>query len=240
MWVLIVGMTLVNLAVYTSVVQGDNAVDLKKLACGPGHAEDSPPTQENLTPAQRAERDASGELPGCFVPTQGIKHLAGGYPPQQRVPFCAEERVSNSCYASNPPTSGLHLGVERDVTLEDGNRINIPPDPGVYAFMLPRESLPHIEEHAGVYIGYNCGPTSDCASKVERLKDLVTQEISLGARVVVSPDSDLDEGTIGMAAWTRVDVFPASDYDDDRVRDFIKAHSCRFDPEGFCANAPLN
>ena len=54
----------------------------------------------------------------------------------------------------------------------------------------------------------------------------------------MSPDPDLDDDTIGLAAWTRVDVFSAADYTDDRVRAFIKAHSCRFDPELFCARRP--
>ena len=68
----------------------------------------------------------------------------------------------------------------------------------------------------------------------------MTQEVSLGARVVLSPDDDLDGNTIAAAAWTRVDSFDASDYSDDRVRSFIKAHSCRFDPERFCKSAPIN
>jgi hypothetical protein len=45
---------------------------------------------------------------------------------------------------------------------------------------------------------------------------------------------DLDADTIALASWTRVDSFDAAEYGDGRVREFIRAHSCRFDPEGFC------
>jgi hypothetical protein len=56
----------------------------------------------------------------------------------------------------------------------------------------------------------------------------------------MAPDSDLAEDTIGLAAWTRFDTFAATDYTDERARSFIKAHSCRFDPEGFCKERPVN
>jgi uncharacterized protein DUF3105 len=239
MWALIAGMALVNVVVYTHIVRGEDAIDLRespppgvpRLATTP--VAGSTPTRA----ADRAELDDSAKLPGTFVPSQGRQHT-GGYPLATRVPFCPEHEISNSCYASNPPTSGLHLPVTRGVLLADGNRIDIPPNPAVYDFQIPREAIPHIEEHAGVYIGFNCGNNDACDQAAERLKDLVTQEVSLGARVVLSPDPDLGDDEIGMASWTRYDAFNASDYSDDRVRSFIKAHSCRFDPEGFCKDQP--
>jgi hypothetical protein len=242
MWVLIVTMAVVNLAVYTHVVRGEDAVDLRdsrpsgspRLLTTPV-AGDSP-----ASAADRAEQDDSDDLPGRFVAPQGRQHTATAYPLSRHIPFCDEDAVSARCYASNPPSSGTHLPVQRNVLLADGNRVNIPPDPGAYDFAIPREAIPHIEEHAGVYAGYNCVDDAGCERTAERLKDLVTQEVSLGARVILSPDPDLDPNTIGLAAWTRVDVFDASEYNDDRVRGFIKAHSCRFDPEGFCKQTPVN
>jgi hypothetical protein len=68
----------------------------------------------------------------------------------------------------------------------------------------------------------------------------VFEELSLGGRIVMARDSDLAEDTIGLAAWTRFDTFAATDYTDERARGFIKAHSCRFDPEGFCKKRPVN
>lgn len=242
MWVLIVAMAVVNLAVYTHVVRGEDAIDLRDVP-PPGSPRLLTTPIAGVTPvkaADRAELDDGGDLPGRFVPSQGRAHTATGYPLARRIEFCDPNAISGRCFASNPPTSGTHLPVQRGVVLEDGNRVDIPADPGVYDFQIPRESIPHLQEHAGVYVGYNCNNDSACDRIAGRLKDLVTQEVSLGARVVMSPDPDLDANTIGLAAWTRVDVFPASEFSDARARDFIKAHSCRFDPEGFCKDAPVN
>ncbi|HYM14348.1 MAG TPA: DUF3105 domain-containing protein [Dehalococcoidia bacterium] len=184
-----------------------------------------------------AESDASPDLPGRFVPTQGRQHTAQY--PIVHVEFCPTDQVRSDCYASNPPTSGLHLPVQPLVVLPDGHRLKIPPDPGLYAFAIPREAIPHIEEHAGVYVGYNCA-SAGCDRVVDEITTVVRQELSLGARVVLSPDPDLAPGTVGLAAWTRVDVFPATAYTDARVRSFIKAHSCRFDPEHFCKPPVIN
>jgi hypothetical protein len=237
MWALIVAMAIVNLAVYTHVVRGEDAIDLRDNPCPVTVPVKSATAIVGTDPA---ELDSSTSLPGCFVPTQGRQHTTTAYPLSRHIPFCDEDAVSARCYASNPPSSGTHLPVQRNVLLADGNRVNIPPDPGAYDFAIPREAIPHIEEHAGVYAGYNCVDDAGCERTAERLKDLVTQEVSLGARVILSPDPDLDPNTIGLAAWTRVDVFDASEYNDDRVRGFIKAHSCRFDPEGFCKQTPVN
>jgi hypothetical protein len=212
--------------VYAGVIVGENAIDARHAAAS------------SATAAERAEQDASESLPGRFVPTQGRQHTLP-YPVHPGVPFCPPDKVRNDCYASNPPSSGQHLPVENLVALPDGHHVRIPPDPGVYDFAIPREAVPHIEEHAGVYLGYNCA-SDDCRQTADRIKDLVTQEVSLGARVVMSPDPDLDPDSVGIAAWTRVDNFAISDYTDARVRQFIKAHSCRFDPEGFCPKVPVN
>lgn len=238
LWVLIAATATVILAVYTGFVHGEDGIDLRTTlprAATPG-AISTPSAAQNAS--LRAESDDSAKLPGRFVATQGRKHTTT-YPLDKRIEFCPEHITSEDCYASNPPTSGLHLPVQKNVSLSGSHRINVPPDPGVYDFAIPREAIPHIEEHAGVYVGFSCA-TEVCAKNAERLKDLVTQELSLGARVILSPDPDLDSDTIGIAAWTRVDTFPASDYTDERVRSFIKAHSCRFDPELFCKATPVN
>lgn len=242
MWILIVAMAIVNLAVYTHVVRGEDAINLNDTppAGSPRLLTTPVAGAAPVNPANAAELDDSDDLPGRFVPTQGRQHTATAYPLARGIPFCDADAISARCYASNPPSSGTHLPVQRNVLLADGNRVNIPPDPGVYDFAIPREAIPHIEEHAGVYVGYHCVDDAGCDRVAERLKDLVTQEVSLGARVVLSPDPDLDANTVGIASWTRVDTFDAAAYEDGRVRDFIKAHSCRFDPEGFCKQVPVN
>lgn len=234
-----------NAVLYGGVFQGDDAVTFASSASSTpfdGGARITPtasvkPSEAALA-AERAESNDSGDLPGRFVPTQGRQHTAT-YPLGKHVPFCPSGSIKDDCYASNPPTSGLHLPVQGTVLLEGSHRLKLPPDPGIYDFDVPREAIPHIEEHAGVYIGYRCASTG-CETTVERLKDLVTQEISLRGRIVMSPDADLNDDTIALAAWTRVDTFDAADYSDERVRTFIKAHSCRFDPELFCKDVPMN
>ena len=235
---------LCNVALYGGFFQSEHAVTFASASSGQpfdgGARSATPQVNKSATElaAERAESDDSESLPGRFVPSQGRQHT-GTYPLSHRVPFCGADHISGDCYASNPPTSGMHLPVRGTVLLQGGHRLRIPPDSGVYDFDVPREAIPHVEEHAGVYVGYNCA-ADGCRSTVERVKDLVTQEIALGARVVMSPDADLDQDTIGLAAWTRVDAFGAGDYSDERVRSFIKAHSCRFDPELFCKGPQLN
>jgi hypothetical protein len=148
--------------------------------------------------------------------------------------------ASEDCYASNPPSSGSHLGVQRNIDIGGGKLINLPPDPDVYPddVEIPRDAIPHILEHAGVFVGWNCADSDTaCMEAVERLKDLVNDRIdNHDDRVVMAKDTDLPEGTIGLSAWTRVLNLPASEFEErqDEVEDFIGTHSCRFDPENFC------
>ncbi len=224
---------LVNVAVWGGFVEGENArvgaAPAAELPAGnaPG-AVDSPGVA-----AQAAESDENPDLPGLFVATQGRSHLDSAYPLDEPVPFCDGVSVTENCYFSNPPTSGPHLGVQRNATLPNGQLINIPPDPGVYDFEIPRESIPHLQEHAGVFLGYHC-TTTECEEAIASITEIVTEELARGARVVMAPSTDFYPNTIALASWTRVDTFLPADFTEDRVRRFIETHSCRFDPEGFC------
>jgi hypothetical protein len=245
LWTLIALVALVNLAVYTNVVRGadpDSAPRARTATAvarvsGTATPQPGPDTCPSRAPLE-AELDDSDSLPGRFVPSQGCLHT-GAWPLRSRVPFCDQGNVHDNCYASNPPTSGLHLPVQGTVQLPDGGRMKLPPDPGVYDTPVPREAIPHIEEHGGVYAGYNCA-SSECESAAAALRTVVEQQNALGWRVVLSPDPDLPSDTLALAAWTRVDSFAAEDYSDERATRFIRAHSCRFDPEQFCRNRPLN
>jgi hypothetical protein len=143
------------------------------------------------------------------------------------------------CYNSNPPSSGQHLGVQRNVDVTGtGVFMNIPADPDVYEddVLIPREAVAHILEHAGVFVGYNCAASDQaCLDVVEQLKDLVNDRIdNNNDRVVMAHYLDLPEGEIGVSSWTRALNMKAAEYDQNAVEDFIGTHSCRFDPEGFC------
>ena len=145
-----------------------------------------------------------------------------------------------NCHTSNPPSSGEHLNVQRNVEVGNGAIINIPPDPDVYPddVEIPRDAIPHLLEHAGVFVGWNCASgDSACMDAVQKAKDLVNDRIdNHDNRVVLAHDNDLPEGTIGMSSWTRAFDFPASDWDKNKseAEKFISVNSCRFDPEGFC------
>jgi hypothetical protein len=127
--------------------------------------------------------------------------------------------------------------VENGADIGNGNSINIPPDPDVYPpdIEIPRDAIPHLLEHAGIFIGYNCPDgDGDCQAVVDDLADLTNDRIDNNRdRVVLANDPELPEGTIGVAAWTRVMNFPYQEYDRGAVTEFIRAHSYRFDPEGF-------
>jgi hypothetical protein len=229
---LLIAAAVFNVAVYCGPFVLDS--DARHIGMLPPCAEreESP----NRAAARRAECDDSDDLPGRFVESQGRSHTpAWPLDANERVPFCDEGDAHDGCYASNPPTSGLHLPVAQSVAI-DGEIVRLPPDPGIYEIEIPREAIPHLQEHAGVFVGYNCD-SNDCFDAVEDLRAVVEGQLRGGARVIMAPDSDLDADTIALAAWTRVDVMAADDFDDVRARDFIEQHSCRFDPEGFCGEA---
>lgn len=141
------------------------------------------------------------------------------------------------CYASNPPSSGEHYGVQRNVDV-GGALINIPPDPNVYPsdVQIPRDAIAHIEEHAGVFVGYNCADGDQaCQGVVDRLTKIVNDRIDNNDnRVVMANDSDLPAGVIGVASWTRYLQMKSTEFDENLVTRFISVNACRFDPEGFC------
>lgn len=224
------------------MIMSSLALAVVVVACG-GGGDGTPP-----------DEDPDPNLPGTFVPAQERGHFNRTFnPDREPLPFCdgvatADETGAssvsiatplageqNDCYSSNPPSSGWHLGVQRNVEVAPGAAINIPPDPDVYPadIEIPREAIPHIQEHAGVFVGYRCSSDA-CEQVVETLRTAVRLQLDAGKRVVMAPDSDLEDETIALASWTRIDKFLADDFSEGRVRAFIETHSCRFDPEGFC------
>ncbi len=210
----------------------------------------------SLSRPEQAESDASSSIPGTYVPSQGRSHFAGSYSPGRvETPFCPGVRWSGAstpeptpdvvgtpaiptgCFNSNPPSSGKHLNVQNNVDVGNGVVIKLPPDPDIYppGVVIPRDAIPHIIEHAGVFVGYNCGANDDaCDAVVERITALVEDRLESGDRIVMAYDDDLVPGTIGLSSWTRVYVFNSEDYDAAEARRFMDVNSCRFDPEGFC------
>jgi hypothetical protein len=162
---------------------------------------------------------------------------ASGSPTGSANTAVATPTVPTNCRLANPPTSGPHYNVQNNVSIK-GYSIRIPPDPNVYPddMDIPRDAIPHILEHAGVFVGWNCAQDdSACTDAVNQVKDVVNNRIDVHHdRVVMSHDGDLVPGTIGMSSWNRVLDMPTSEFDKGRVQDFISTNSCRVDFEGFC------
>jgi len=199
-------------------------------------AASTPASDETATGATPAVSPVATETPDL---TAAAPH---GSPSPQGSPGAdaTGTAVPDDCFLTNPPSSGQHLNVERNVDVTGtGVIINLPPDPDVYPpdVIVPRDSIPHILEHSGVFVGYNCPEgNEECQSVVEELERLVNDRIdNHDDRVVLARDPDLPVGEIGMAAWQRWDRLPYTEYDEGRVADFIGTHSCRVKWEaGFC------
>ncbi|MBF6599653.1 MAG: DUF3105 domain-containing protein [Dehalococcoidia bacterium] len=146
--------------------------------------------------------------------------------------------VSTECYLSNPPSSGPMLGDQQQVDIGNNAQIELPPGYSVYPpdVEIPRDSISHLLEHAGVFVGWNCAQGDQaCADVVKQLEKVVNNRIDVKRnRVVMAHDNDLIAGTIGMSAWTRVLNFNYKDYKKQTVTDFIGTNSCRVDWEGSC------
>ena len=182
--------------------------------------------------AKTRSGQAYGATPGSAQPTSTPTSVNSPTPHAPSV-----TPVPLDCHNANPPASGEHLGVQRNVDIGDGKIINIPPDPDVYPrdVEIPRDAIAHILEHAGVYVGWNCAEGDQaCLDVVTQVEDLVNIRIdNHGDRVVMSIDLDLPIGTIGASAWTRVLNVKYEEYDESVLEDFIGTHACRYNPESF-------
>jgi len=171
--------------------------------------------------AAAVEQDQDPNLPGQWVDPGAVypntgEHVAGTVPFCQdtSTPLNAEGKVT--CYHSNPPTSGPHSAT--DVPW------------GVYDKPVPKEQLVHNMEHGGVIVWYNC---TNCDELVAQIKNVVEGYRKDGKELVMTPYPGMEENTIALTAWSRLDKFPTSDYTEDRLRRFVDAHERRFNPENF-------
>jgi hypothetical protein len=181
-------------------------------------------TPASGTPAAATSTPVPAQTPAGATPDNGTPNTT--------------PTVPTDCRNSNPPSSGQHYNVQNNVDIGNGNQINIPADISVYPpdVEIPRDSIPHILEHAGVFVGWNCAKGDQACLDVEKqIEKVVNDRIDVNKnRVVMAHDNDLVPGTIGMASWTRVLDFDYKDYKKSTVTDFIGKNSCRVDWEGFC------
>lgn len=105
-------------------------------------------------------------------------------------------------YQSNPPTSGPHW-----------------PDPlrdGIYEEEKPDEAVVHSMEHGRIWISYRSSIPGDIK---ERLRAIAKRE----ARVILTPRA-ANSADIALAAWNRLDAFSKDEFNESRVRDFIRRY----------------
>jgi hypothetical protein len=191
------------------------------------------PDNANREDWQTAMLDTSTRLPGEYVaPHPGAdgvvcadisctnrhddrNHFNAAIPICTAAQLSAKNYSTPLCYHSNPPTSGPHAGTFAT------NR--------VYEEPVPKEQLVHAMEHSSVIIWYN---TND-QTVIRQLAAVANGANQSRKFVVMSRYEGMEANTIALTSWTRLDKFPVSQFRDQRVLDFINAHSRRYNPEGF-------
>jgi hypothetical protein len=185
----------------------------------------------------KAELDDSTSIPGTYVPphpgfdgvfdsatninTDDRQHVAPG----TVFPICTQEQLDNNqlsdpdkqtiCYNSNPPTSGPHSSTPQGF----GNLQN----------PAPKENIVHSMEHGGVFIWYN----TDDQAAIDLIKSVVDDNRDRDRFVGSTIYTGMEDDTIAITSWTRIDKFPVSELTKDRLQKFINANHKRFNPEGF-------
>ena len=191
--------------------------------------DDSEPSQHDLAVA--AEADSSQDLPGEYV---DLPEIYGGFYGNDDGPNTAPHTTSDVDYEgegnSNPPAGGAHWGNGAcGATPADSPPFCGPVPWGIYRSEWDAESLVHSMEHGGVVIWYN---TTE-RDIIDELEVLVTTMQNSDDLIVMAPFLGMEDGSIALTSWSRIDKFPVADYSPQRVVSFLEAHVRRFNPEGF-------
>ena len=101
---------------------------------------------------------------------------------------------------------------------------------GIFRKPWEPETLNHNMEHGGVVVRYN----TSHRDFLDGLEDLIAKRLRRGDLLVLTPYAEMEEETIALTGWSRIDKFAVSAYSENRVEEFLDAHVCRFDPERFC------
>jgi hypothetical protein len=220
---------------------GAIALAIILAACGGGSSPASQPTDDDGSAAQTvgplddpllaaaiiAEADDDPSLPGEYVDLPAI--YGGPYPDtaqhvQREVDYEAEG-------VGEPPGGGPHWGLSACGTDPTAAPPFCGPAPwGVYRAPWEPETLLHNLEHAGVVVWYN---TAD-RDAIQTLEEFAVDVLDSDGRLVLVPYPNMADGTVAITTWSRRDIFAAEDLTVERLQDFLDAHYCRFDPEGFC------
>jgi hypothetical protein len=177
-----------------------------------------------------AERDASTTIPGEFV---NLPEIYGGPYSEtaghvtQQVDYASDCSPTNpEMCNTNPPVGGPHWSGRCGDDPTNAPSFCGPAPFGVYRAEWAPETLVHNMEHAGVVLWYN----TDDQEVIDELEQYIGDR---GGNLVMAPYSDMEENTIAITSWSRIDKFPVAEYTLDRVEQFIDVNHKRFNPEGF-------
>ncbi len=176
-----------------------------------------------LSASDRVETEPRPDLPGEFVDLPEIygenvaPHVTSG------VDFVED--------GNSPPAGGPMFGSAQCSDDPESTPANCGPAPlGIYRTPWEPETLNHNMEHSGVVVWYN----TSHREFLDELEDAVKRRLRDRDLMVMTPYDQMEEETIAITSWARIDKFPVSEYTEDRFDDFVDAHACRYDAEGFC------
>lgn len=185
-------------------------------------------TGDGIPDWRKAELNDDTSLPGMYIaPHAGPDGVPETQDDRQHrnpgviIPICTDEQMESGnvtdplCYTSNPPVSGPH-----SLTPQGFENMENP---------APKENVVHSMEHGGIYIWYN----TDDQEAIDLIKSVVNDNGDRNRFVGSTIYEDMEEDTIAVTAWTRLDKFPVSELTRDRIQDFVNEHHKRFNPEGF-------
>lgn len=176
------------------------------------------------------EADPAPDLPGEFVNLQEIyAGTYGAHGDNTTAGHVTRDVDYEADGNSNPPAGGPHWGRACADSPEGSPQFCGPAPWGIYRTPWEPESVLHNMEHAGIVLWYN---TTDTALRDE-LEDIIKNQLERSVLLVMMPYPSMEEETIALTSWARIDKFPVSEYSKDRVEDYIDAHAARFNPEGF-------
>ena len=193
--------------------------------------------QQSQAPSSRldddrqVEENADPALPGEWVNLPEIYANGSDLAHYGETPGTAPHVTRDVDYSDQglPPAGGPHWGSSAcGGNPDEAPAFCGPVAPGIYSQPWPAESLIHTMEHAGVVIWYN----TDDEAVVDQLADFARDNSD--KNLVLTPYFEMEEEHIAITVWSRRDMFPVSEYDNDRLDDFLDELYCVFDPEDFC------
>jgi len=173
------------------------------------------------------EGDKAEDLPGQFVDLQSIYD---GFYGNQDGATTADHVTNDVDYSEQglPPTGGPHWGATACAeTVAESPPFCGPIPWGIYREPWPAESVVHALEHGGMAVWYN----TTNQTVIDDLEDLVEEKGKDDYLIVMVPYPDMEPETVAVTAWARRDKMPVSEYDRDRVENFLDKLKCRFNPE---------